>query len=478
MTDETRAKFDAETDLLSRVKILLNEAKEPEVLYNRLDQEVETVEDTALIQCFYGTDIARIRATTQAIEFNMQMTRKPNTWVFVEAQKDRSDCVFSWLSRYGVKYIFVKTTDANDGIMLKNPLWNIGAANCTETKMCFLDSDVVMCNSDWVERCAHQLGVNDVISLASHYYRQADDTCTLSESIGHKWVSESKLGGGHCGYTLGMTRKAFKMFGGLDTALILDDIRVFHKLAGESRFKPFSKWTHSFKLDEKMATGYNLSLGYAGNVACHIWHGDDRLKYDSITKLLLEAGVDDMDDIVDYDPRKPDNLPIWRMGKARVTALRNVLLKYAKSDGDMVSEFYAEMRTLRGQPDEKHPLFVCTIVREGFGLGVGDFVKFREQVESKFNPGIDKCSPTTVFFTDCTKFDFKGSGLNVLPMKELGKGKDEITKCANSKEFAKHRCSTLVYVPFDFSGWDKLNMSVWVPDELVKLGNGVGMAVV
>ena len=118
MTEEIKKKFNEEQDLFNRVKILLDEAKEPEVLYNKLEQKVEVVKDIALVQCFYGTDIARIRATTQAIEFNLQMTRKPSTWVFVEAQKSKSDCAFGWLRKHGVKYIFVKTTSNSDAILL------------------------------------------------------------------------------------------------------------------------------------------------------------------------------------------------------------------------------------------------------------------------------------------------------------------------------------------------------------------------
>ena len=158
MTEEIRKKFDEEQDLLNKVKILLDEAKQPEVLYNKIEQEVEVVEGIALVQCFYGTDIARIRATTQAIEFNLQMTRKPRTWVFVEAQKSKADCAFNWVKNYGIKHIFVKITSDSDGILLKNPLWNKGADYCVEDRLCFLDSDVVMCNSDWVEKClaSHQ----------------------------------------------------------------------------------------------------------------------------------------------------------------------------------------------------------------------------------------------------------------------------------------------------------------------------------
>lgn len=70
-----------------KVKILLSEGKLAEVVYDIVQDDTKVVPDIALIQCFHGTDIARIRATTTAIEFNLQMTRKPSTWIFVECQK-------------------------------------------------------------------------------------------------------------------------------------------------------------------------------------------------------------------------------------------------------------------------------------------------------------------------------------------------------------------------------------------------------
>ena len=132
MTQEIQKKIEEAPTLLEKVRVLLNDAHEPEVMYNKLPDQEETIEDIALIQCFYGTDISRIRATTQALEFNLQMTAKPSTWVFVECQRKKSECAFQWLKRYGVKYVFVQMKPENEGIMLKHPLWNIGVANCTE----------------------------------------------------------------------------------------------------------------------------------------------------------------------------------------------------------------------------------------------------------------------------------------------------------------------------------------------------------
>ena len=71
MTQEIQKKIEEAPTLLEKVRVLLNDAHEPEVMYNKLPDPEETIDDIALIQCFYGTDIARIRATTQALEFNL-----------------------------------------------------------------------------------------------------------------------------------------------------------------------------------------------------------------------------------------------------------------------------------------------------------------------------------------------------------------------------------------------------------------------
>ena len=96
-----------ETMLISKVREMMDSGNPPEVIYNKLPGGVQTVEDIALVQCFYGTDLDRIKATTDAIQFNMRMTRKPSTWVFVECQKKRSECAFGWISKYGVKHHFI-----------------------------------------------------------------------------------------------------------------------------------------------------------------------------------------------------------------------------------------------------------------------------------------------------------------------------------------------------------------------------------
>ena len=59
MSPETEKKLESEsTTLLEKVRTVLTDAHEPEVMYNILPGPVTTVEDIALIQAFHGPDVA------------------------------------------------------------------------------------------------------------------------------------------------------------------------------------------------------------------------------------------------------------------------------------------------------------------------------------------------------------------------------------------------------------------------------------
>ena len=475
MTEEIQKKIEEAPTLLDKVRVLLNEANEPEVMYNKLNDPEETIEDIALIQCFYGTDIARIRATTQALEFNLQMTAKPSTWVFVECQRKKSECAFQWLKGYGVKYVFVQMKPENEGIMLKHPLWNIGVANCTESRLCFVDSDVVMCNSDWVKKASVVFDSScDVLSLASHQYYQADEKCAIHESIGYKWVSNFKADKGHVGFTLGLTRKTFNLIGRLEPAIILDDIHAYHRILGDREFKSFEQWYKPFDLPSDRKSGFNVELGYADNIACHIWHGDAPSKYDDLTKLMVASGVKSMSDIFAYP--KGDELPTWKTSTTKGLALRNTILRYYehvkkydletdKPEFDIVGEYRSEMKRLLGEPDEKHPLFVCTVVKDRFGLKLDDFTKFRDMVENKFLGA--KVQPVVLFFTDCRKYDFKSDEFNVVPIKNYNP-EDEFAQCMR-KDLKWPKNVIIYYVPFDLTDF---RSDIWIPDERIDTEDG------
>lgn len=64
------------------------------------------------------------------------------------------------------------------------------------------------------------------------------------------------------------------------------------------------------------------------------------------------------------------------------------------------------MREILGVPDKKHPLYVCTVVKDGMGRNLDAFKKFRDNVEQKFASVDCDSIPQVVFFSDVGKVDF------------------------------------------------------------------------
>ena len=467
LTQEIADKFEFESTLLEKVKVMLNDARQSEIIYSKMDGEVEMVDDIALIQSFYGVDVSRIKATITALEFNLQMTRRPSTWVFVECQKKKSDSVFGWLANYGVKYKFVKMTSDNDGIFLKTPLWNIGASMCSESRLCFLDSDVVMCDSDWIEKASNAFNDHDVLSLASHQYYEDDEKCELKKTIGYKWATENRVDGSHCGFTLGLTMDAFNQFNGFDATLILDDIQFYHRLCGNRVFKSFDKWI----INRVPGYGMPLRLGYADNVACHVWHSGNKDKYDGITKLLRYIGIKSYSEIIDYDKGNPNSLPKWKDDAISQT-IKNTLIKYNEFMGilenhdktfDFIDEYKDEMVKMLGEPDDdNHPLFVCTVVKNGFETEIHDIVRFRDEIEDKFN-----VRPVVLVFSDVKVESGNLDELNIVDLKNYDY-KNEFKQCLrNDLKWPKNAIA--YYIPF---GLTEFNTKICIPEKILKNEDG------
>ena len=483
MTDKEMDKFNSAETLLDKVRVMLDDLKMPEVVYNELPGGVQTVDGIALIQCFHGTDIARIRATTQALEFNLRMTRKPSTWVFVECQRRRSDCAFGWVKNHGLKYVFVKGSPDSDGILLKGALWNVGAKSCSEPHLCFVDSDVVMCASNWMELAETEFrSGKDVLSLTSHQYYEADERCQLSESVGFKYCRDGVVENSHCGFTFGITRPALELIGWFEPTVILDDLQTWRKVMGDEVFKPFRKWTEPFELPKERELGFNLRVGYVDkSVACHIWHGEDHGKYSQLTDLLKCSGARLNSELVSYDPNSSsDLLPRWAGGSSRAAAVKSVVMSCYENQkkGELnpadnlpafnaVAEYRTEMQRRLGRPDDEgHPLFVCSTVKDRFGLKIEDFTAFRNRVEVKFNAS--GVNPVVVFFTDA-KMDFKSNDINAYPLGKYQADDEPAAQCMR-KDVKFPKNAIVYFIPFGLS--DDFNTTVWAADETTRFMDG------
>ena len=389
------------------------------------------------------------------------MTVKPSTWIFVECQKNESDCAFGWLKNYGIIHKFVKMDEDSECLFLKQPLWNIGASSCSESRLCFVDSDVVLCESNWLEKADAEFRKGkDVLSLAAFQYYQHDEKRHLIETIGRKWVHRRQASA-HGGFTIGMTRSAFEEMGGFDASLILDDIHTYYKLFGRMFRKWFEKWLCQIQLPKDRITGYNLNLGYVDTVACHIWHGDHKSKYDELTKFIRHTGMKSIYEIVEWDDRNI-SIPKWK-SDSRSLAMRNTLKKWYSSDEkvNLIEEYDRQMETICGTPDK---LYVFTVVKDGFGVDIDRFKKFRDDVEMKYN----RFHPIVCFFTDAN-LDFSANDINAIPLKDYDPD-NEFTQCQRD-DLNANPGSIGLYIPVD-NDISKLSPSIWIQNGIVKNQDG------
>lgn len=284
-------------------------AKHSPQFFNIDTEQFSMLKNIAIVQSFYGLDIERISATTNALKAMVQSTTWPAEWIFVEGQEKESNCCFKWLKQYGIKHKFVKLTKQQKNLFLKTPLWNIGATISNASKLCFIDSDISFCNSSWLESVNDQFesGV-DVMSL--HGFGYHENQCGISqmhESIGHA-IQNKTASYGHYGFTIGMTRDAFNKIGGFECSYILDDLLYWSKITGGRFIHNYSEWS----LNPKINDGLALKVGSTEEVVCHNDHGELKTrKYRALIDVAKDR-IRSFNDIIEYFPEKPSILPKWK----------------------------------------------------------------------------------------------------------------------------------------------------------------------
>ena len=441
LTDDKNREFDESDTLIGKLKVLRS-AKIFEVLYNKVDGDFGVSKTTALVQCFFGTDIKRIIATTRAIEFNLQMSPRPREWVFVECQFREDDCAFKWVQRYGIKHKFVKMDSQTDGILIKHALWNIGVSelNSEICNFCFVDSDVVMCDSDWLAKSEEQFKKYDVLSLSAFNYYEVNEHMPIQETIGHSWsVANNNGNHPHCGFHLGLTRKAYDSLGGLMPSIILDDVMTYTKICGKKNMGNLKNWALPYSKNEN-ENGFDLRLGYVDTISCHIWHGDDMAKYNAITSFLREVGIGSNDELFEYEV---GGLPRWRNGRF-FTSINNAILRYYSADAELnIMDMFIANMNLGGFTKQMRKTYAVTCIESGFGVDLDSIVKFRNEIELR----LWKFNPIVVVITDVklSEDEISENGLNIVPISPMLPCNYEQMK---RKDLDFSLGSELVFVPF------------------------------
>ena len=70
----------------------------------------------------------------------------------------------------GFQYMFVKTSEEQDGLFIKQALFNIATRSTNESKLIYLDSDVGFCNPYWIKNVSLALDKFGIMQPFTYAY--------------------------------------------------------------------------------------------------------------------------------------------------------------------------------------------------------------------------------------------------------------------------------------------------------------------
>lgn len=315
--------------------------------------------DVSLIECFWGNNIDRIAATTVALKQLMKFKHLYGfEWIFVEAQENESAAVFKWLQAYGIKYIFKKIQKKSQHIWLKMPLWNICANHAKNKKLLFIDSDVYFLDDTWLKKASECLDNKDVISLSKLV--KYDGSNTTFETIGFQIAAKAQREDeyGHSGFTLGMTKNAFKMLKGFDAVNYLDDQWLWMKITGKTNMTS-KQFLLPYEPDDSYKNGYPFEVGYVDSTCFHYNHGNENSDRYKVLNYASYFHFKPFDDIK-YNKCKPEKLPEWKNSFAGIVMKK--MFQKLDETGKLAKEDFADaVRSSCKKISTSSPLIIATM---------------------------------------------------------------------------------------------------------------------
>ena len=427
------------------VEVKQNDSQENSILENVPIASKDILEDCALIQCFWGTDIDRIISVTRALQKTLSQKIGFKKWVFIEAQTEKSLASFGWLKKFGIKYAFKKIDKESENLFLKMPLWNIGASLCDCQKMLFIDSDIYFENPNWAQNSSQKLDQFDVISLAG--YSRNENSEDRIESIGHKIMNSSlddgKFTYGHAGYTLGMTKKAYDLYGKFDAVNYLDDQWFWFKLIGKQQ-----NFDKIFLLpycpsEEVGYYGYPVKIGSTEETCIHVNHSPENniKKYKKAHDFSYEH-VDFPMQEIEYD-KETLGLPRWKDNSiGRV--LKNCFARIDE-DLDWNDIYIEEAKKEFGEIDDQHPLILMTAFALDYKYNNVDYIlKHKKNLE-------EKCKQNFTYVCITNENIHDNMNLNIIPFssEKVKKNKKIWKNELNRKDIIFPKKSTVIWIDFD-----------------------------
>lgn len=416
---------------------------------NSTQQPKDKLDDIAIIQCFYGTNLNRIEAAIRAVKNNIFSDPGPKDYIFVEAQKNKSDAVFSFLKKYKINYKFIKIPPQSDGLFLKTALWNIGATMTDASKLCFVDADVAFCNKNWLAEANEAFNQYDVLSLSKLvYYENNPERDRLIQTIGYRLMSGTYNNNAHIGFNIGMTRHAYEdVYGRFEAFNMHDDSWIWSKILGTDIKKELVGWI-PYKPTDEIKYGLPLKVGSCESICCHLDHSyENELKYVGYGYLSYVATEYPFQDIT-YDKSDPYTLPIWndtleaKTIKACFKELDEIQLD-KKIDTAQLEQIYVRNATkIYGSIDDENPLIIITMYYEDFKHKDPSIIQKHFDMLSQYSD---------VPFTYVCFSNVEVDGIDTIPYK-VKKGKlkeDYIEEFLTRKDVSWPKNANIAYIDID-----------------------------
>ena len=243
-----------------------------------------TIDDLAVILCFYGSDPSRLEVARKCLDELLTMNPQPKVIGLMEGSLDGKYRLDETGFYPNVLYQHIDCSDPNHrNFFLKEPLWNTAAASVLSVypeikKLLFLDIDTVYVDKMSLAEISRALDVYDVISPMGHCFYTGDSheakAYKLMQSTGQKAMTKSKHSGWQ-GFGLGMTAEFFHyIHDELPTCSVgFGDCLFWWLLLYKDVMRNFPLIPYNRSLLSQYVYGSDIKVGAPNTILQHLDHG-------------------------------------------------------------------------------------------------------------------------------------------------------------------------------------------------------------
>ena len=276
----------------------------PLLFYNKKECYKKKTYDFTAIQVFFGNQKSslHVEAAKNAIAFNLDYSNdRPKQWIFIEYNTHE----FEYLKQFGIEYYHISRNPKSDGLFMKECLWNIAWRKYAKSEnLCFIDSDIVYLDCDWVKKTYDGFKKYDAFQNFSYSVRSeiSSGISNIDESICYRYklnkIAEynnqpQKSCKGYTGFNVCIKKTIMqKIDGFLNCPSVSGDfIFMYLLLSYVDKNFPLYLDHHTKKgFQFNRVFGKELKIGCNNSIILHYAHGNSMKNYDLLNLVQRRCG--------------------------------------------------------------------------------------------------------------------------------------------------------------------------------------------